>query len=114
MALLLRKSLTPPLICSMWIKKVSILWIGADGCNCRAIRRRAGRLGRCGRGDQRRKRHIEDVIEPYLIQQGYLVRTPRGRVAAPKCFLHLGLDVPERSDSLAHENRQQQIPNLPE
>lgn len=57
---------------------------------------------------------IEDVIEPYLIQQGYLVRTPRGRVATPKCFLHLGLDVPERSDILAHENRQQQIPNLPE
>ena len=57
---------------------------------------------------------IEDVIEPYLIQQGYLVRTPRGRVATPKCFLHLGLDVPERSDSLANENRQQQIPNLSE
>ena len=29
---------------------------------------------------------IEDVIEPYLIQQGYLVRTPRGRVATPKCL----------------------------
>ena len=57
---------------------------------------------------------IEDVIEPYLIQQGYLVRTPRGRVATPKCVLHLGLDVPERGDSLANENRQQQIPNLSE
>ena len=57
---------------------------------------------------------IEDVIEPYLIQQGYLVRTPRGRVATPKCFLHLGLDVPDRDDSLANENRQQQIPNLSE
>ena len=57
---------------------------------------------------------IEDVIEPYLIQQGYLVRTPRGRVATPKCFLHLGVDVPERGDSLANENRQQQIPNLSE
>lgn len=57
---------------------------------------------------------IEDVIEPYLIQQGYLVRTPRGRVATPKCFLHLGLDVPDRSDRLANENRQQQIPNLAE
>ncbi len=57
---------------------------------------------------------IEDVIEPYLIQQGYLVRTPRGRVATPKCFLHLGLDVSDRSDRLANENRQQQIPNLPD
>ena len=34
---------------------------------------------------------IEDVIEPYLIQQGYLMRTPRGRVATPKAHNHLGL-----------------------
>ena len=34
---------------------------------------------------------IEDVIEPYLIQQGYLMRTPRGRVASPKAYNHLGL-----------------------
>tara|TARA_B100000035_G_scaffold134321_1_gene114248 strand:- start:1777 stop:2787 length:1011 start_codon:yes stop_codon:yes gene_type:complete len=34
---------------------------------------------------------IEDVIEPYLIQQGYLMRTPRGRVATPKAFSHFGL-----------------------
>ena len=57
---------------------------------------------------------IEDVIEPYLIQQGYLVRTPRGRVATSKCFLHLGLNVPEKSDNLATEKRQQQLPNLTE
>lgn len=38
---------------------------------------------------------IEDVIEPYLIQQGYLMRTPRGRVATAKCYLHFGLPVPE-------------------
>ena len=34
---------------------------------------------------------IEDVIEPYLIQQGYLMRTPRGRVASPKAYTHFGL-----------------------
>ena len=34
---------------------------------------------------------IEDVIEPYLIQQGYLMRTPRGRVATAKAHRHLGL-----------------------
>ncbi len=55
---------------------------------------------------------IEDVIEPYLIQQGYLVRTPRGRVATPKCYLHLGLDVPETGGSSTNEKRQQQIPDL--
>jgi len=38
---------------------------------------------------------IEDVIEPYLIQQGYLMRTPRGRVATPRCYEHLGLSPPK-------------------
>ncbi len=38
---------------------------------------------------------IEDVVEPYLIQQGFLMRTPRGRVATEKAYLHLDLVVPE-------------------
>jgi Holliday junction DNA helicase RuvB len=38
---------------------------------------------------------IEDVIEPYLIQQGYIMRTPRGRVATAKLYIHFGIDVPE-------------------
>ena len=37
---------------------------------------------------------IEDVIEPYLIQQGYLQRTPRGRVATTAAYRHLGLSAP--------------------
>jgi len=37
---------------------------------------------------------IEDVIEPFLIQQGFLMRTPRGRVATRNAYLHFGLDVP--------------------
>tara|TARA_B110000008_G_scaffold246929_1_gene258065 strand:+ start:642 stop:1667 length:1026 start_codon:yes stop_codon:yes gene_type:complete len=37
------------------------------------------------------KETIEDVIEPYLIQQGYLMRTPRGRLASPKTYEHFGL-----------------------
>ena len=36
---------------------------------------------------------IEDVLEPYLIQQGYLQRTPRGRIATPTAYGHLGLVV---------------------
>jgi Holliday junction DNA helicase RuvB len=36
---------------------------------------------------------IEDVIEPYLIQQGFLMRTPRGRVLTDQSFRHLGLAV---------------------
>lgn len=37
---------------------------------------------------------IEDVLEPYLIQQGYLMRTPRGRVATRQAYEHFGLAVP--------------------
>ena len=37
---------------------------------------------------------IEDVYEPYLLQRGLLRRTPRGRVAAPAAYVHLGLDPP--------------------
>jgi Holliday junction DNA helicase RuvB len=40
---------------------------------------------------------IEDVIEPYLIQQGFLMRTARGRVATRTAYLHFGLKAPERS-----------------
>ncbi|WP_064602707.1 Holliday junction branch migration DNA helicase RuvB [Photobacterium sp. J15] len=38
---------------------------------------------------------IEDVLEPYLIQQGFLQRTPRGRIATHRAYLHFGLDIPE-------------------
>jgi holliday junction DNA helicase RuvB len=37
---------------------------------------------------------VEDVYEPFLIQQGLLLRTPRGRVATPAAWAHLGLAVP--------------------
>ncbi len=39
---------------------------------------------------------IEDIIEPYLIQQGFLQRTPRGRLLTPHAFAHLGLAAPAR------------------
>ena len=39
---------------------------------------------------------IEEIIEPYLIQQGFIQRTPRGRLLAPKAFAHLGLAVPQK------------------
>ena len=38
---------------------------------------------------------LEDVVEPYLIQQGYLQRTPRGRVATARAYAHLGLEMPK-------------------
>lgn len=42
-----------------------------------------------------KKDAIEDVIEPFLIQQGYLMRTPRGRVATPLIYKHFGLPIPK-------------------
>ena len=39
---------------------------------------------------------IEDVIEPYLIQQGIIMRTPRGRVVTRNAYLHFGLKPPAR------------------
>jgi Holliday junction DNA helicase RuvB len=44
------------------------------------------------------KETIEDVIEPYLIQQGYLMRTPRGRLATPKTYQHFGLKHSKNDD----------------
>ena len=43
---------------------------------------------------------IEDVIEPYLIQQGFLQRTPRGRVATLAAWRHLGVAPPQRAGDL--------------
>ncbi len=42
---------------------------------------------------------LEDVIEPFLIQQGFLMRTARGRIATRNAYLHFGLKVPERASS---------------
>lgn len=39
---------------------------------------------------------LEDVVEPYLLQIGFVIRTPRGRVARPSVYEHLGLAVPTR------------------
>ncbi len=43
---------------------------------------------------------IEDVYEPYLLQQGLLKRTPRGRTATPAAFAHLGLETPAEAAAL--------------
>ena len=40
---------------------------------------------------------IEDVLEPYLIQQGFMMRTARGRVATKNAYLHFGLTPPPAS-----------------
>ena len=39
---------------------------------------------------------IEEIVEPFLMQQGFVQRTPRGRLLTPAAFGHLGLAVPPR------------------
>lgn len=50
------------------------------------------------------ERHtIEDVLEPYLIQQGYIMRTPRGRVVTRHAWQHFGLKAPQTAQRLQEE-----------
>jgi Holliday junction DNA helicase RuvB len=63
---------------------------------------------------------VEDVHEPFLIQQGLLMRTPRGRVATPAAWSHLGLTPPEgtpgptslfdQRDSIGHGDGRGDLP----
>ena len=51
---------------------------------------------------------IEDIIEPFLIQCGYLQRTPRGRLLTSHAFRHLGLAEPARDPGAVRSVRQRQ------
>jgi Holliday junction DNA helicase RuvB len=42
---------------------------------------------------------IEEIVEPYLLQQGFIGRTPRGRVVTVKAYRHLGMSGPSRSSA---------------
>lgn len=41
---------------------------------------------------------IEDVLEPFLIQQGFLMRTPRGRIATRRAYMHFGIPIDQEQD----------------
>lgn len=43
---------------------------------------------------------VEDIYEPFLLQRGYLARTPRGRIVTPMAYAHLGLDEPDHGGRL--------------
>ena len=47
---------------------------------------------------------IEDVLEPYLIQQGFMMRTPRGRMATRTAYQHFGLNIPKQLEANANSN----------
>jgi Holliday junction DNA helicase RuvB len=46
---------------------------------------------------------LEDLYEPYLIQAGFLQRTPRGRIASPLAYRHLGILPPRRQETLGFD-----------
>jgi Holliday junction DNA helicase RuvB len=46
---------------------------------------------------------IEDVYEPYLMQLGFWNRTPRGRMATPGAYRHIGVPYPEQTRSTAEQ-----------
>jgi Holliday junction DNA helicase RuvB len=53
---------------------------------------------------------VEDVYEPFLLQAGLIMRTPRGRVAAPRAYEHLGLDVPDQLATVLAQNGRERLP----
>jgi len=52
---------------------------------------------------------IEEIIEPYLLQQGFIARTPRGRVLTPAAFAHLGLAVPDHPSQFGLFNGSEEV-----
>jgi holliday junction DNA helicase RuvB len=42
---------------------------------------------------------LEEIVEPYLLQQGFIGRTPRGRVLTARAYRHMGLSAPSRMSS---------------
>ena len=42
---------------------------------------------------------LEEIVEPYLLQQGFIARTPRGRMLTPRAYRHMGLSAPARMSS---------------
>ena len=69
----------------------------------RELRRRPGRRRIAGRGAREERGTIEDVIEPYLIQQGFLVRTARGRMATREGLPAPGLEAADGARDLFAE-----------
>jgi Holliday junction DNA helicase RuvB len=56
---------------------------------------------------------LEDVYEPFLIQEGFIKRTSRGREATPLAYAHLGLTVPGASAAAGDAPRAGAQPELP-
>jgi Holliday junction DNA helicase RuvB len=51
---------------------------------------------------------LEDVVEPYLLQIGFIIRTPRGRVVRPRAYEHLGLAAPKTAQDIAERGQAEQ------
>jgi len=58
------------------------------------MQRRAGGRQQLGRGGGRRRRDLEEIYEPYLIQRGFLKRTASGRVLTERSYQHFNVKPP--------------------
>jgi holliday junction DNA helicase RuvB len=89
------------------LSRLEVDRLGLDGLDRRYLTMIAGNFGggpvgieTIAAGLSEPRDAIEDIIEPYLIQQGFIQRTPRGRVLTQNAWRHLGLDAP---DNLAQQ-----------
>ena len=74
-----------------WIEKVWIRQTGSSSYCHREIRRRSGRIDTLSASIGEDAGTIEDVYEPYLLKNGFIQRTPRGRIVTEKLNGHLGI-----------------------
>jgi holliday junction DNA helicase RuvB len=83
------------------LSRLDVDRLGLDGLDRRYLTMIAGNFGggpvgveTIAAGLSEPRDAIEDIIEPYLIQQGFIQRTPRGRVLTANAWRHLGLEAP--------------------
>ena len=87
------------------LTRLGVDHLGLDGADRRYLRMIAENFGggpvgieTMGAALSESRDGLEEVVEPYLLQQGLLQRTPRGRMLAAKAWAHLGLDAPKAPD----------------
>ena len=97
----------PQALAEMALTRLGVDRLGLDGADRRYLRLIAENYGGGPVGIEtlsaalsESRDALEEVIEPYLLQQGLIQRTPRGRMLAQKGWSHLGLDAPRAQTDL--------------
>ncbi len=92
-------------LADMALNRIGVDELGLDAADCRYLLAIAENYGGGPVGIEtpsaalsESRDALEDVIEPFLLQQGLIQRTPRGRMLASKAWTHLGLEAPQRKE----------------